>query len=125
MQYGALPRQLQQTGFDVGYQDWQNKQAFPWENLNKLKNLSSIIPGQAQFATNESSNYQYNPLMQGAGVAGQVYDAFNSPDKTSSSTPSSSYTPNTSNLSFADSSTGPSYNSSFNSGIAKLPGEPG
>jgi hypothetical protein len=125
MQYGALPRDIAQKGMNVGYEDWQAKQAFPWENLNKLKNLAGMIPGQAQYASNESSNYQYNPLMQGAGVAGQVYDWATAPGQTSSSsTPNSSYTPNTSNLSFADSSTGPSYDSSFNSGIAKLPGKP-
>ena len=126
MQYGSLPRDITQKGLDVGYQDWQSKQAFPWQNLTNLKGLASMIPGQAQFATNESSNYQYNPLMQGAGIAGQVYDWATAPGQTgSTSTPAtsnSSYTPNTSNLSFMDSNTGSGFNSGsrFNSGIADL-----
>ena len=41
---GALPRGVQQQGYDVGFQDWQTQQAYPWKQIQNMQQAAAGLP---------------------------------------------------------------------------------
>jgi hypothetical protein len=41
---GALPRGIQQQGYDTGFQDWQTQQAYPWKQIQNMQQALSGLP---------------------------------------------------------------------------------
>lgn len=73
MQYGALPRQIEQAGLDVAYNDFLAKQQKPYENLNFQKGIMSALPPSAYSAVTESQNYEpVNPTAASLSFLNQV-----------------------------------------------------
>lgn len=73
MQYGALPRALEQAGLDTAYQTFLAQQQKPYENLNFQKGIMSALPPAAYSAVTESQNYEpVNPAAAGINVLAQL-----------------------------------------------------
>ena len=77
---GSQQRQLAQTGLDVGYQNFKNQQAYPFEMLSFINNMlqgGAMTPGStsAMFGPQPTTTQQ----LLGSGVAGAgLWNAFNS-----------------------------------------------
>lgn len=41
---GSLPRGVQQQGYDVGFQDWQTQQAYPWKQIQNMQQAAAGLP---------------------------------------------------------------------------------
>ena len=75
---GQIQRDLQQRGFDMGYQDFLRQQAFPREQLAYFSNILRGLP-IAPGSTTASFGPQVSPYGQalGAGIGGVgLYNAF-------------------------------------------------
>jgi hypothetical protein len=73
MQYGSLPRTLDQAGLDTAYQTFLAQQQKPYENLNFQKGIMSALPPASYSAVTESQNYEpVNPLASGVNILGQL-----------------------------------------------------
>lgn len=93
---GTAMRGIGQEGLTADYNAFLEERKFPYEQLRFQKEMLGNMPIQA---SNESTNYQPNPVMAGLGAASTaygIYDKFTNP--TGATTPTA---PSVSNLSYA------------------------
>jgi len=65
---GALPRDIQQQQYDVGYQDYLRQQEYPYKQMDFLRSSLSGLP-----LSSTSTNFSYDKpggLQQGLGMIG-------------------------------------------------------
>jgi hypothetical protein len=75
LQAGALPRDIQQQQYDVGYQDYQREQAYPYKQMEFLRGSLSGLPLQST-TTNLSydSPGRAQQVIGGLGTAASLYN---------------------------------------------------
>jgi hypothetical protein len=75
LQAGALPRDIQQQQYDVGYQDYQREQAYPYKQMEFLRGSLSGLPISN---TTTSMSYDKPGAAQTAlGALGTGYSLYN------------------------------------------------
>jgi hypothetical protein len=67
MQYGALPRDIEQRGLDVGYQDFLRQEQYPYKQLQFQKEMLSGLPiGGTSTTMNYAPPSMANQILGGA-----------------------------------------------------------
>jgi hypothetical protein len=75
LQAGALPRDIQQQQYDVGYQDYQREQAYPYKQMEFLRGSLSGLP-----ISNTTTNLSYDrpgAAQTALGALGTGYSLYN------------------------------------------------
>jgi hypothetical protein len=77
MQYGALPRTVEQQGLDVGYQDFLRQQQYPYQQLQFQKEMLSGLPLSAastemNYAPPSTASQVLGGALAGLGAAGNI-----------------------------------------------------
>jgi hypothetical protein len=77
MQYGALPRTIEQQGLDVGYQDFLRQQQYPYQQLQFQKEMLSGLPLSAastemNYVPPSTASQVLGGALAGLGAAGNA-----------------------------------------------------
>jgi hypothetical protein len=83
MQYGALPRTIEQQGLDVGYQDFLRQQQYPYQQLQFQKEMLSGLPiasaaTEMNYVPPSTASQILGGALTGLGASGNASNLFGS-----------------------------------------------